>query len=178
MSEKTSEFVTFYLDNQAYAIDIRLIREVNPHTRITPVPRSEPHVRGLVNIRGQIILVLDISVIFGRAEREVGTDSHILIIKTSQEISRIRDSDIHVNPALFGDKPVGFLIDSLGEVAKIPGNAMEPPPPHLDEVNARFFLGVTHRSDRLISILNLEELLIYGFNPAAGETISRTTARR
>jgi purine-binding chemotaxis protein CheW len=153
------QFVSFYVEDRLYGLDIRMVKEIYPDVDITPVPRSEPQIRGLVNIRGQVVLVKDIAIIFGRAPRPITDDSHIIILKTSTELAAVPTLDTRFNSAVFGDKPVAFLVDRIGDVVTVPAGDVEPAPLHVDETNAGYFAGVVYLDDRLQVILEAGTML-------------------
>lgn len=159
MSNASLRYVSFELAGNLYGFEIQIVKEVNPHTGITPVPRSAPHIRGLVNIRGQVVLVIDIAVLFGRPPRPVTVTSQVVILKTASEIKRLRRVNMNVSPERFGDKPVGFLVDRIGDVVTLEAERLEPAPSHLAECDARYVQGVVHLEDRLLVILNPAEML-------------------
>jgi len=152
------QFVSFMVDGHLYGLDIRLVKEVNPNTNITPVPRSPKHIRGVVNIRGQVVLVTDIGVIFGGSFRPITPDSHIIILKTSQEICRVAGTE-HIQDERFGDKPTSFVVDQIGDVVSSEEKEIDPPPMHLDRTNAKFFQGVLRLETGILSILHAAEML-------------------
>ncbi|OGV71984.1 MAG: hypothetical protein A3K19_22180 [Lentisphaerae bacterium RIFOXYB12_FULL_65_16] len=159
MAEGMRQFVSFELDRRLYGLPICAVKEVNPNTQVTPVPRSPQHIRGLVNIRGQVVLVIDTAVIFGWPRRPITESSHILILKTAQEVQRIRNLDGGMRAERFSDKPVGFLADRIGDVVTVDAAALEPPPPHLPESIVRYVEGVVRLGDGLLVVLNAPELL-------------------
>ena len=153
------QLVSFFLEERLYGLDIRIVKEINPNVTITPVPRTPPHIRGLVNIRGQVVLVMDIAVIFGRAPRPVTEDSQVVILKTAQELRNVRGLPDSFDTTVFGDKPIGFLIDRIADVTEVPGGRIEPAPPHLAETNAKCFAGVVRMGEGLQIILDAGEML-------------------
>jgi purine-binding chemotaxis protein CheW len=152
------QLVSFFLEDQLFGIDIQLAREVNPDTNIIPVPLSRKEICGLVNIRGQVIMVVNLSVLLGMPPRLLTSESHIIILKTTQEYVRVRNRDTSIHAEIFGDKPIGLLVDKIGDVVSVIERDIEPPPQHLDESRSSFFEGVT-RGKPLLSIVNVEALL-------------------
>ena len=155
MTDGLLKYVSFELDRHLYGFDIQIVKEVNPSTQITPVPRSAPHIRGLVNIRGQVVLVIDIAVLFGHGSRPISASSQIVILKTGAEIKRLRLAGPHLRSEQYGDKPVGFLVDRIGDVIQVEAAT----PPHLAEGDARYVRGVVHLDNRLLVVLNAAEML-------------------
>ncbi len=152
------QLVSFYLGEQLFGIDILLVREVNPDTNIIPVPRSRGEICGLVNIRGQVILVADLAVLLGMEARTISPESHVIILKTSQEFVRVRSRVDTIRAESLADKPIGFLVDRIGDVVKAQDNEIEPPPTHLDECRSKLFTGVI-RGEPLLSVIGVVELL-------------------
>jgi purine-binding chemotaxis protein CheW len=152
------EFVSFWLDERLYGLDIHVVKEINPNVAIAPVPHAPPHVRGLVNIRGQVVLVMDIAKIFGGEQRPVTPESQVIILKTAAEIRNLRTLVAEIDATPFGDKPVGFLVDRIGDVVR--PETLKPAPPHLSEENSRFVLGVANPDGELQIILSAGNLIL------------------
>ncbi|MHC4472673.1 MAG: chemotaxis protein CheW [Planctomycetota bacterium] len=155
-----AEFVSFWLEGQLYGLDIRVVKEIDPNVDIVPVPLAPSHVRGLVNIRGQVVLVMDIAKIFGGPPRPITEESQIIILKTAPEIRNLRALGAEVDIAPFGEKPIGFLVDRIGDVVRVPARALKPAPPHLSEENARFVMGVANPDEEFQIILNAGDLIL------------------
>jgi purine-binding chemotaxis protein CheW len=151
--------VSFFIADDMYGLDIRIVKEVNPNIRISDVPLSKNTIRGLVNIRGQIVLVMDIAILFGNEPRPITDASQLVILKTAQEIQHLSLVEDALNTELFGDKPIAFLVDCIGDVITIPEKTIEPTPPHIDETHSLFIKGVTKIEDALFTILNAEEMI-------------------
>lgn len=153
------QFVSFYLEDRLFGLDIRVVKEIYPQVKLTPVPRTPSQLRGLVNIRGQVVLVMDIAVIFGRECRPISDESHIIILKTAAELANVPGLDPSVVQEAYGERPIGFVIDRVGDVVNVSQSEVEPPPPHLAECNARFVKAVLDQGDRLQLILKVDEVL-------------------
>lgn len=149
------QFVSFYIDNQMYGIDINLVKEVNTNTGIYSIPRSQEQYRGLVNIRGQIVLVMDISVLFGTGRRPITTDSQLIILKSSSEIARVKSYEADFEISKLGDKPLAFLVDRIGDVITVLKSNIEPTPPHLSKNKT----GMIRLDKELLIILTIGEFL-------------------
>ena len=153
------QFISFFLEDRLYGLDIRIVKEINTNTRLTEVPRTAPHIRGLVNIRGQVVLVMDIAVIFGRRPRPVTGLSQVVILKTAAEIRAVRGPSDSLDPTPFGDRAVSFLVDRIGDVTGVSAGGIEPVPAHVEEANARYFAGVIRQPEGLQMILDAGALL-------------------
>jgi len=153
------QFVSFHLEKRLYGVDIRLVKEVNPRAEITPVPRTPEHIRGLVNVRGQVVLVMDIAAIFGRECRPITSDSQVVILKTARELAGVGELPDDLDVTRFGDKPLGFLIDQVGDVVKVAAKDVKPPPQHLEELKSKYHGGVVRLGDKLLVLLRVGEML-------------------
>lgn len=150
----TLQFVTFYLGKAMFGMDIRFIKEVYPNVDLCLVPRSEKYVRGLVNIRGQVVLVMDIAVFFRHEPRQITDSSQIIIMKIARELNSIPSMDVEYKSEAFGDKAVGFIVDQIGDVLTIDADKLEPPPSHLSESNAKYFQGVVRLNNNVLLVLD------------------------
>lgn len=168
MSENI-QLVSFYLEAQLYGIDIRIVKEINPLVSITQVPRSAEQIRGLVNIRGQVVLVMDLAVIFGRQPREITEFTQIIILKTASELKNVRVDQRQFSNIALGDKPLGFIVDKIRDVTSVPLRMIEPVPPHIDHANSRYFDGVVGVEDELQMILDAREVLSWDGTHESGK---------
>lgn len=152
------QFVTFEVDGDLYGLDIHVVKEINPSVPLMPVARAPVSIRGLVNIRGQVVLVLDLAVILGRQSRP--SSSQVVILKTAAELRNGRFPD-SFDPRPFGEKPLALLVEQLGDVLTFPQQRVAPPPAHVSEANARYIEGVVELDDRLLVILDPCTLLMH-----------------
>ena len=169
MSSKNSDtglnsfqYVTFYVNERLYGIDIKLVQEVSPGTRISSVPLSKNHISGLVNVRGDVILVLDLAVIFNNSKSEISENSHVIILKTEQKILQLHDISMNLKSSRFGNKPIGILVDNIGDVVRIDLKDIESPPSNVDKKNAIYYESVAKLKDDLLIILNIDEIISIG----------------
>lgn len=136
-----AHLVCFRIGRETYGIDIFLVREIVKAQEITAVPGTLPYVRGIINLRGKIISVVDLAYRLGLGETRLDRSSRILVV----------DLDGFT---------VGFLVDAATEVLKLPGESIEPAPEELKgTVQENFLEGVGKLSDRLVIILNPGNLL-------------------
>ena len=159
---KNMQYVTFYLKDKLYGFDIRLVNEVNPNVDIIEVPLSDPYIRGVVNIRGQVALVIDIMVIFGYAMRPVHDASHVIILKTKQDLIRVRDVHSEIKLDGFGDKPVGFLADMIGDVVTVSSDEIENLAQQIEKADSQFISGIVKLKETLMIIVDPNKLLSLG----------------
>ena len=148
MAEK--QFCTFYLGEALFGIDILSVREINRHLEMTKVHKVEKHVRGLLNLRGQIVTILDLGVRLGIGETEVKKESRSIILKSDFANGK----DGVEGAAVLGE--VGLLVDRIGDVLTVDDSEIESPPANIGVVEGRFMDGVIKMNDDLLSILNIE----------------------
>jgi purine-binding chemotaxis protein CheW len=155
-------FATFRLDdpslgNQCFGLDILLVREINRQLELTHVPQAPATVRGLVNLRGQLVTVLDLKRFLGLQPSAITPNSHNIILKTEAELTGVRLRE--ERPDLHGpvDK-VGLLVDAIEDVISLTEEDIAPPPPNLGRLDGRFLSGVVTLQDRLVALLTVEEV--------------------
>jgi purine-binding chemotaxis protein CheW len=138
--EKANQFLTFLLDDQEYGVELDKIQEIRGYTAITPIPNVLPHVRGVINLRGTVLPVIDLRLRFGLATVEYSKFTVIVI-------------------AMVAGKMVGLLVDAVSDVLDVTADDMRPPPDFGTSVDTRFIQGVFETRERLAVALNLEQLL-------------------
>lgn len=152
------QFVSFTVGNSLYGFDILMVKEITPALGITPVPLMPGDVRGIVNIRGQVVLVLDISAILEENPRPPQGENQIIVLKTSREIAMLSDFTFDFDPEALGGKPTGFLVDAIGEIITVESGRLEGAPSHLGKLHTPFIKGVVRLDEPLI-VLNAGKLI-------------------
>ncbi len=151
-----TQYATFRVAERLLGLDLLTVREILRPLNITAVPRCSPHIRGLLNLRGQVVTIINLAVCLGLAPAELSEKSHIVILKTRQELGAA-----HRQGLARDEGPtdlVGLLVDAIEDVAEADGSALEPPPANLSEAEERLLAGV-HRTDSgLLVLLNLQDL--------------------
>ncbi len=149
------QFMTFKLAEGFYGINILGIREINYTKRFTPVPLSESHIVGLLNLRGQIVTIWDTGIPLGYAKRDITKESSLLVMKTSGELSPVaRAARIETH-----ETQVGLLVDQIGDVVSCDESYLAPVPAHVDAQVAKFLEGVIRMDDTLVGIVDIPELM-------------------
>jgi len=158
------QFVSFYCADKLYGIDIHVVNDVSPASNgIIPVPLSDGHIKGLVNIRGQVILVMDIGMILGNTSCLISPFTHIVILKTKTALTRVRGLSKDIDISLFHNKPVGFLVEIVGDVISVSSEEIETTATkYLNKENFNYINGVVRVEDQLLIILNPQKLLYHG----------------
>ncbi|MFC1585860.1 chemotaxis protein CheW [Fibrobacterota bacterium] len=148
------QFSSLYIGEALFGIDILLIREINKHLEITPVDQAPDFVRGLLNLRGQVITVLDLGIRLGMGALRISKASRCVILKTSSELSGVEGLDDNTC-----EDVVGLLVDRVGDVVGIDTTSMEPPPANVNGVDSRYMQGVVKLEDDLMVVINVGEVL-------------------
>ena len=146
MSTDTSlaQYLTFTAGDEVFAMDISKIREIIQHASMTVVPLMPECVRGVINLRGAVVPVIDLQSRFGRTTTKVGSKTCVVIFDIGQE----------------GDKSeLGLMVDAVSEVIEIDANNIEPAPPFGTPIEREFIRGMGKVGDEFIAILEPERVL-------------------
>jgi len=135
-----SRWVTFEMDNESYGISVSEVHEVLRFSEIAPVPGAPSFVIGIINLRGNVVTVIDTRSRFGLTPKEVDDKTRIII----NEIE---------------GQQVGILVDSVAEVVDIHSSDIEPAPNVGNEDTSRYIQGVTSLDGKLLIIIDLSKLL-------------------
>ncbi|MDW7651002.1 MAG: chemotaxis protein CheW [Bacillota bacterium] len=134
------QLVAFYLQGEEFAIDIQKVREVLKLTQITPLPQSLHFIEGVINLRGEVIPVVDLRKRFQISDSGRTDHTRIIIVEIDESL-------------------VGLIVDSVSEVLHLSATAVDPPPRRLAGTRTEFISGVGKLGERLIIIMNLERIL-------------------
>jgi purine-binding chemotaxis protein CheW len=142
------QFVTFWIGQYLFGVNILNVLEINNCDAITPVPMADSGIRGLINLRGQIVTVLDLKYQFGLGHLSVTPETHNIILKSIEE--HMGDSST---------SRVGFMVDKVGDIITVEDNQMEPPPANTGEIDSQYLLQVVKLEHGVASIINIKQLL-------------------
>lgn len=134
------QLVSFKIGNEEFGIDIFNVKEINRMVNITKVPNSPDYVEGIINLRGKVIPVIDLRTKLGMPKKEHDKDTRIVV------------ADID-------GRTVGFLVDAVSEVLRIPRNITEAPPALTTGINSDYITAVGKLEDRLLTLLDLTKVL-------------------
>ena len=151
------QFLTFTLGGEMFAIEILNIKEIIEYGQLTTVPMMPEFVRGVINLRGRVVPVIDLSVRFGRHATEITKRTCNVIIEVQAEGQTI---------------DIGIVVDAVSEVLEIPAAEIEPPPSFGAKIRADFISGMGKVGGEFVIILGLnkvlsvEEMAVLAGNPA------------
>ncbi len=152
------QFVTCRIGDQLFGVDITLVREINNVLDITAIPKEKDYIRGLINLRGQIVTILDMRVRLGMEPRAHSEDTHNIIIKGRGELNSVCRESLRASMKDIPD-PAGLLVDGIGDVVDAEEHELEPSPANLDSAHAGMLMGVVKKEDALIAILDVARVL-------------------
>jgi purine-binding chemotaxis protein CheW len=134
------QLVTFSIGGEEFGVDILKVQEIIRMLDITRVPKAPEFVEGVINLRGKVIPIIDLRKRFGLVSKGHDKNTRIIVI------------DIN-------DMIVGYIVDSVSEVLRIPADTVEPPPPVVAGLDSEYISGVGKLDDRLLIFLDLDRLL-------------------
>lgn len=137
------QYLTFTLDGEQYAADVSRVREVLELLPLTKLPRMPEYMKGVINIRGSVVPVVDLREKFGMAEVEETVDTSIIVMD-------VKDGEKRMT--------VGCLADSVEEVVDIPPESVEPPPSFGTKVDTEFIDGIAKRDEQFIIVLDINRV--------------------
>ncbi len=138
------QFLTFFLDGELFAFSILVVKEIIEYGQLTAVPMMPNFIRGVLNLRGQVLPVIDLAARFGRPQSEVARRTCVVIIEM--------DND--------GEKQdVGVMVDSVSAVMDIAAAAIQPAPAFGANIRADFISGMVEIDSLFVIILNVDQVL-------------------
>jgi purine-binding chemotaxis protein CheW len=140
---ETNQYLTFKLEDEVFGLAIGKVREVLDFTTITKVPRTPEYMRGVINLRGSVVPVVDLHLKFGLAQTEKTVNTCIIIVEISME------GEITV---------LGALADSVQEVVELEPEQIEPAPKIGTKLNTEFIKGMGKREDQFIILLDIDKV--------------------
>jgi purine-binding chemotaxis protein CheW len=134
------QLVTFSIADEEFGVDILKVQEIIRTMEISKVPRSPDFVEGVINLRGKVIPIIDLRRRFGLAHKQHDKNTRIIVIEMTEVI-------------------VGFVVDAVSEVLRIPASTVEPPPPVVAGMDSEYISGVGKLENSLLILLDLDKLL-------------------
>ncbi len=138
--EELLQLVSFKIGEEEFGVDILSVQEINRMSQITKVPNTPEFIEGVINLRGRIIPVIDLRVKLGLPRKAHGKDTRIVVVELKGQT-------------------IGFIVDEVSEVLRIPKNITEPPPEMIGGVKTDYITSIGKLEDRLLILLDLEKIL-------------------
>ncbi|KUO61055.1 chemotaxis protein CheW [bacterium BRH_c32] len=139
-STELLQLVSFMIGDEEFGVDILLVQEIIRMLQVTKVPNSPDFVDGVINLRGRIIPVIDFRCKLGIQRKVHDKDTRIVVVEVS-------------------GKTVGFIVDAVTEVLRIPADITEAPPELVTGINSEFIKAVGKLEDRLLILIDIERIL-------------------
>lgn len=139
LTTEASQCATFYLGNQLMGVDIQQVQEINRHATVAAVPHAPECVQGVINLRGEVVTVLDLRRVLGLEPVEITKETRNVIVNVE------------------GEK-LGLLVDRIADVVSTRPDQIEAPPANIRGVDGRFFRGVCKLESELLVILDVLEV--------------------
>jgi len=136
-----SQFLTFNLGDELYGVDILRVQEIKGYTAVTKIPNTPPHVKGVLNLRGTIVPIVELRTKFGMPTIDYTAFTVIIVV-------------------VVRDKVMGLVVDSVSDVLNIDKKDIQPPPQFGAKVDVSFLNGIGKSGDKLVALLDMDRLLL------------------
>ncbi len=141
--DKTMTYLTFTLDDELFAVEVSKVREVLDYTEITKIPKTPEFMRGVINLRGSVVPVIDLRLKFGMTKTEVKVNTCIIVLEVNMEAETVI---------------LGALADSVQEVFDLEPDQIEPAPKFGTKFKEEFLKGMGKKDDKFIIILDIDKV--------------------
>ncbi|MFW5740326.1 MAG: chemotaxis protein CheW [Myxococcota bacterium] len=139
----TDHYLSFRLGRETYALDVGNAREIVECSTVTQIPKTPPWIRGVINLRGKVVPVIDLKMKFDMGQTEETVNTCVIVVEA------VSDGEMYV---------VGMLADAAKEVFELDEGAMEPPPRFGTKLATHYIRGMVKRGDELLVILDAERV--------------------
>jgi purine-binding chemotaxis protein CheW len=142
------QYLTFRLGDEEYGVDILKVQEIKGYSATTPIPNTPAYIKGVMNLRGTIVPVVDLRSKFGLSQTEYTPFTVIIVVTV-------------------GPKVMGLIVDAVSDVLNIPRDDVQPTPDFGVHVDARYLNGMARAGDKLVVLLDIDRVLGVGELTAA-----------
>lgn len=140
INNRELQLIVFRLDDLLLGLEIDRIQEINRQLEITKVPRTPDYVRGVINLRGEVVTVIDPKSILGLPSSEISRSARNLVIQADGEM-------------------IGLLVDQVADILSVNSAEIAPSPANIRGVDGRFFTGVYTTDNEIVVLVDLDEML-------------------
>ena len=144
-----SQFLTFNLGEELYGVDILRVQEIKGYTTVTKIPNTPSHIKGVLNLRGTIVPIVELRTKFGMPTIDYTTFTVIIVV-------------------VIRDKVIGLVVDAVSDVMNIDRKDIQPPPQFGAKVDVAFINGIGKSGDKLVALMDIDWLLMDGELPDNG----------
>ena len=149
-----SQFLTFQLGDELYGVDILRVQEIKGYTAVTRIPNTPPHIKGVLNLRGTIVPIIELRTKFGMPTIDYTMFTVIVVVVVKEKI-------------------MGLVVDAVSDVLNIDKKDIQPPPEFGTKVDVSVLSGIGKSGDKLVALLDIDRLLI---DPAIEEAVVAAAA--
>ena len=157
MKTDTQEMLVFKLGSEEYGVDILKVQEIRSYEKVTPIPRSPDYLKGVVNLRGTIVPVIDLRVKFGMPDPAYDSFTVVIVLRIAGRI-------------------IGAVVDAVSDVVQLAPSEIKAAPRLGTMVDSSYLSGVATQDDRMILALDIEKLLSAGELDLLGEAAGSAAA--
>lgn len=137
------EYLTFTLGDEEYAIDILKVQEIRGYEPPTTIAKAPPFIKGVINLRGAIVPIIDLRIKFGVGRVEYTPFTVVIILN-------------------IGSRVVGIVVDSVSDVTTLTAEQLRPPPEFATAIDTRYILGLGTLDERMLVVIDIEGLMLSG----------------
>ena len=139
-NDEVLQWVTFKLENEVYGVNVMQVQEVLRYSEIAPVPGAPKYVLGIINLRGNVVTVIDTRSRFGLNSADITDNTRVIVIESENQV-------------------IGILVDSVAEVVYLKASEIDETPNVGNDESAKFIQGVSNREGELLILVDLDKLL-------------------
>ena len=144
------QYLTFSLGDELYGVDILRVQEIKGYTTVTRIPNTPMHIKGVLNLRGTIVPIIELRTKFGMPAIDYTMFTVIVVVVVNEKVT-------------------GLVVDAVSDVLDISTNDVQPPPQFGAKVDIGFLHGIGKSGEKLVSLLDIDRLLV---DPAIKEAVA------
>jgi purine-binding chemotaxis protein CheW len=155
---ESDRYLRFTLNSEMYALNIFNVTEILEHRQLTPVPMMPDFIRGVINLRGRVVPVIDLAIRFGRGVTTIARRTCIIIVRISSPSVDAPSSDDDESTDA-GTQDIGILVDVVNKVVRLSADEIEPAPAFGAGIRADYISGMARRDDDFVIVLDVSRVL-------------------
>lgn len=142
---ETREFLTFMLAGEEYGVDILRVQEIKGWDSVTNIPNTPNYIRGVINLRGTIVPIIDMRLRFGLEPLEYGATTVVIVLKVEKDSETVRT--------------MGVVVDAVSDVHDVPKNQIKASPDFGTTVDTEFVKGLATVGEKMVIVLDIDHML-------------------
>lgn len=142
--DQSEQYLTFMLDDEEYGIEIMRVQGIQGWTSVTPIPNTPTHILGVINLRGQIVPIIDLRLRFSLEKTTFSASTVVIIVKL------VNDGK---------EKLMGIVVDGVSETYRFDNEKIQPPPELSNSTNTEFLKGLASIEDKLVILLDIDHIV-------------------